>query len=101
MKIDFTTIILALNGQPFSLSENNPLRLKEVTVEALLNPNPDKKEQLPHTKHLERFSLAQTIYNSQESIYISPEDLVEIRNLVSARWPTVIAGPALNLLEGQ
>lgn len=75
-----------------------PLTLRRVLINALTGMFPDEQNLDGETK-LERFELAMKVKNGEEPVDFTPEEVTEMRKLVSKAYGTVVVGQALSILK--
>jgi hypothetical protein len=97
MIIDFTKVLKTMEGEPLKDGIED-LTLKSVCVNGLLatmqNDQPSGEEKL------KRYLLATQINNDDE-VDVSAEDISLIKKMVGMSFPTIVAGQAFMMLEGQ
>lgn len=104
VKIDFDQKFLNLNGKPLMpppdpanpKGKPEPLRLKDVAVTALLNPQIQEKE---GKKKLERWQNAKVI-NKGGKISFTVETIAELKRLINEAYPSpLVVGQAFLMLD--
>lgn len=107
MFIDATALVTNLNDEPVMIhrgkkdEDGNPvpesMTVGFVIVEALLIDD----ERLSATEKLDRFSLAQTFNRPPGGlpIKVDSKDAAKIKDLVAKRWPTLVAGRVIRMIE--
>jgi hypothetical protein len=98
MKIDFSGVLKGLRGDPLKDQDGNDLTLRTIAANAILGPAlPGEK--LTGQIQLLRFQLAHQIFSAIEPLDIKAENVVLIKNQISANYPTIIAGQAWEIIE--
>ena len=104
MKIDFSTLLLGLDGEvlrtpPTKAGEEGKAQtLSRVCVDALVAVEPNT---IPDGKtSFERYQLAEKI-NDKKEVDLEAEDIVILKDRVGKIFGPIVVGPAYNLLEGK
>lgn len=99
MKIDITTQILNLQGEPFKNGDNedSPLTLRDVCITSLSSVIP--KEDLDGVEKFKRYQLAQKIYSAHKEVTLTAEDISKIKELVGKIYNIPVVGAVYLLLE--
>lgn len=98
MKIDFSAILLDLNGAAVNKSasaDDGPATLAFVSCEALLAPEQSQSSE----DKVRQFALAIRIVNGGEQ-EVTPEEATLIKACVGRVYPPLIVGRAYELLNG-
>lgn len=96
MKVDFSTAILDLTGKPLVENEN-PITLGSISCTALTALAPDESQLAAATK-VSRFRLALIASTGGEQD-ITPEQLVELKDLVGKLFAPLVVGRVYEILE--
>ena len=100
MKINVNQVLKALDGQTMKDNVNGEAidaTVKMAIVNAVLSPV-DKETGV---KKLEKYQLAQKVYNADGEVELSAEEITSIKKQVGEVFPPIIVGQVFNLLEGK
>jgi hypothetical protein len=110
MKIDFSAVLMDLNGKPLLAPDNDavqaaglpppskPLTLAAASVEALLATTRESAQD-PGDVKLRCYTLAQQI-NAGGTVDLDPGDAAFIKTKIAAVYSPAVVGPAFALLNG-
>lgn len=115
MKLDVSTLITNLKGEPLKLANPDPdkegnrvdspdLTLADVLINAALTPNQQKTYK--ESEHVARYQLAINTENARSSgkspiIEISAETAAFIKEDIGRLYPSLVAGQVMPLLDGK
>lgn len=106
MKIDFSTELLSLSGEPIKENIQDesgikkvPLQLWKVCTDSLLAVFQDERNVTGEDK-VKRWKLAQKIHEAKE-VDLESEEISLIKSLIAKSYSPAIVGPAFQLLEGK
>jgi hypothetical protein len=98
MKINFNQNLVGIRGNEIRDQEGKVLTLKTIAVNALLAVLEIEKN-LSGEKKLVRGELARRIYNNDDTIEITTEEIVLIKELVNKMYATEVVYIVYPLLE--
>lgn len=98
MKLNITQPIKSLDGTPIKDDQNQELTLKVVLVNALLTQN---EEKLTGEEKYKRYSLSKKIYESDEEVELSIEEVAQLKRLIGDLYPPLVVGQVFDILEGR
>lgn len=96
MKVDFSTKLLDLEGEPLKDENGKEVTLKSIAQMALLANYRDETD-LPADKKVQRFSIAMKLQNGADEIPV--EDIAEIKRLIGKSMGPIIVGRVFELLK--
>lgn len=100
MKINVNHVLKTIDGQSMKDNVNGEAidaTVKMAIVNAVLSPV-DKETGV---KKLEKYQLAQKVYNADGEVELSAEEISLIKKQVGEVFPPIIVGQVFNLLEGK
>jgi len=99
MKVDFSEVLKALDGNDICISpdSNVSATLKEVSVIALMSSYEDERN-LPGEQKFERWRLANKIHGG-DVVELSIEEVALLKKLIGKAWGPLVVGQAWTLLE--
>lgn len=104
MQIDSGAIIFDVYGEAIPKkaedgTDKDPWTLGDLIATAFLTPLKGDEQVTSIDEKLEAYRFAKTFAGSKSVVEVSPEDLVKIRKRVAKAFHTMMAGPALELLD--
>lgn len=102
MKINFNRPLLRFAKDQPLLKPNSaePFCLKDATIEALLAPEDNPRENTPAEEKVKRYLLATRIYADPEGIDLTVEEIAKIKGLIGKSYGPLIVAQAWEMLEG-
>jgi len=99
MKIYPNQIICTIDGTAFKKEGGDPLKLKDVCIEALLATY--KEESITGKEKLDRYLIAEKIakHDTEIELDLDVEDIAKIKDLVGKAFGPGIVGPCYKLLN--
>jgi hypothetical protein len=98
MKIQLSTVLNTLEGEPFRIDENELMTLGKLVIRSLLMPfEGDRADGQAKAK---RFEMAIELHGQQEAD-LSNDDIKMLKDLLGHMWATVVVGQAHRLLDGK
>lgn len=102
MKVNLTATIQQLDGTPLMQppvgdAPAKPWTLRDVIVTVCMNELGDKQE--PGTAKLERFLLAQRVYNAEREVDLTAEQVAMVKDRIGRGFGAALVGPAFLLLD--
>jgi hypothetical protein len=97
IKIDFSVVLLDLQGKPLKRDGNESFTLSKACVEALMLSTEQDRNETGEVK-LQRYMLAQQLNNAQ-IVELTPEQIVFVKNYVGKLYSPAVVGPAFTLLN--
>jgi hypothetical protein len=94
MKIELTTVINNLDEQPVLEAPGKPLTLRIAIIHALTTDERGEGKQ-----KFDRYELAVKIKRAGQSIDLTAEEVVTIKECVGKAYYPVVVGPVFNLLD--
>lgn len=98
MKLNFSTPILGLDGQPIKNAKGEDATIGSVAIEALMAVFPDEQNLLGADK-LHRWRLAKLASKGGEQEVIQ-EDMTLLKTLVGKAYGPAVVGPVYEIIEG-
>ena len=99
MKLNVSTVLKALDGSNLVDRAQKPVTLKEVVIEALLNPL--GSDAMGGQEKYSMMKLAEKVHRSAGEVDVTVEELVLIKNRVGCVCTPLVTGRAFDLLEGR
>lgn len=101
MKVDFGTVVTALNGDPLLAAEGKPWTAGALAAEALLAP-PSQRDPMPLSvaQVSERYSLAMRVFSGAEE-EITAAEATLIQNAVAHHCAPIAAAQIIALTNGK
>lgn len=102
MKIDFSTRIRSIDGNPIKMDKAGQpeFTLRDVAVKSLLTDGPEAAK-LDGVEKFRRFRLADRIFGAAEPISLTAEEVTLPKELTGRTYGTLAAGRAWSILEGE
>jgi len=97
MKIDLTTKLTTLKGEPIKTDNGEIVTLTDVLTNSLLVDKPSTQVK----EMLKKFSLATKISNAKDVVEITAEEATMIKELLPIAYKTLVVGQVWSLLDGQ
>ena len=103
MEIKIEQVLMGLDGTPFTTVVRGgtevDLTLRAVCINALLSPAVSDERTTGETK-CHRAALAQTIYAADDSVPVTAEDIVELKELINQTNPhPLVVARAFGMLD--
>ena len=99
MKIDFTTEIKTVDGQPIPTADKKPFLLKQVVVNVLLaNPKEGQKADPPE-EMVKNYDLSLRVQKSTGLIDVSIDEVKKIKDKIAQSYGTLIYGQIHHIFE--
>lgn len=101
MKVDSNAQIVDLYGKPIPKNEEGAAwTLGELIATSFLTPLKGDETMTAVDEKLEAYRFAKLFVDAIGPVELSPEDLVKVRKRVAKAFHVALAGPALEMLEG-
>ena len=102
MLVDFAQKFKTLDGKPMTRTLDNleEVDLKSVSIEALLNADPDPNINTDGPEKVKRYDLVLRINKCDGKIKVTAEEVTLIKNLIGKMFPVMVVGQAYKFLEG-
>jgi hypothetical protein len=100
MKIDSNAPIKDLYGNPILKPDETGWTLGELIATAFLTPLKGDEAMTAIDEKLEAYRFAKLFVGADKPVELSLEDVVKIRKRIAKAFHVALAGPALELLEG-
>jgi hypothetical protein len=101
MKIDFSQLILSLEGQPTQYADTSgaqaPMTLKIAAVVALQAQF--HGEDLSGIDKMKRFSIALKIFNATAPVLLKSDEIELVKQCVAKGWPISVVGRVWPMLD--
>jgi hypothetical protein len=96
--IDFTQVLTGIDGQPVQIgADKQTATLSEVAINSLLAQFTEENT-LPGSTKFAYYELARKVYKNK-ACELSADEIVIIRDRIAKAYPTMLAGPAIALLD--
>ena len=98
MKLNIDQVLSGLDGAPLTADGDQPLTLKVVVANALLQPQQEDPQVQGLAYRL--YTLAQTIH-AGEQVELEAADIDLIKKRLERVYPPIVVGQSWNMLEGK